>query len=96
MININDIKPTAKFTSHISEFEQDGKFYLLNKTITIPINLRVGTHFEVSVGVYTEILDIEYHSEKGELTVSYKERGKIKKKRLAYLDEIWVAWVMEV
>ena len=96
MININDIKPTAKFTRHVSEFEQDGKFYLLTKAITMPINLCTGTYFEVSADVYTEVLDIEYHAEKRELTVSYKERGKIKKKRLGYMDDVWVAWIEEI
>ncbi|CAK7009142.1 hypothetical protein [Saezia sanguinis] len=64
MININDIKSIAKYTHHTSEFEQDGRSYLLNKSLTMAINLTAGTFFEALPGSFAEVLKIKYNTEK--------------------------------
>ncbi|RUS67774.1 hypothetical protein CUZ56_00251 [Saezia sanguinis] len=96
MININDIKSIAKYTRHTSEFEQDGKSYLLNKSLTMAINLTAGTFFEALPGSFAEVLKIDYNTEKKQLSVSYLDQGKIRQKILAYQEDVWIAWIDEV
>jgi len=96
MITINDIKCTVKYTRHTSEFEQDGKSYLLNKSLTMAINLTAGTFFEAFPGSFAEVLEIEYNAGKKQLSVSYLDQEKIKQKILAYQEDVWVAWIDEV
>lgn len=96
MININEIKPTAKFIRITSEFEQDGNYYALYKSLTMAINLTSGTYFEAFPGVFVEVLGIEYSYGNTQITVSYRHDGKTNQKILSHQEEIWIAWIEEV
>ena len=96
MININQIKKNARFHRVSSEFEQDGKSYILYESLSVAINLTAGIFFEGLPGVYAKVLDIEYSQGNAWLTISYRHNGRKKKKRHANQDEVWIAWIEEV